>query len=195
MSIDNLFVRNIYSLFGYNMDIENQLILENVLGLTGPNVTLGVNTVTGIVGSVAGTTGPTGPPGPVGVLTTMTSNMTLTSGTITSLTVRGVTGTAPWPITMNLSLNGTTAMLTIPQFTMGITGGSLGDILFSGTLPAGYTPTNAISLPCLLNNISSASATNFVQIGSNSAISIHNRGAANPSPNAINDICVTWLVV
>ncbi len=66
MSIDNLFVRNIYDAYLHRLDIENQLIIENLQGITGPQLALGVNSDTNVVGIFTITPGPTGTPGPVG---------------------------------------------------------------------------------------------------------------------------------
>src|SRR6266568_608611 len=66
MSIDNLFIRNIYDAYLHRLDIENQLIIENLQGITGPQLALGVNSDTDVVGIFTIAPGPTGSVGPVG---------------------------------------------------------------------------------------------------------------------------------
>ena len=52
MSLNNLLVPNVYDLFVHDFDISNQLILENADPVTSNQMTLGINSTTGIVGTL-----------------------------------------------------------------------------------------------------------------------------------------------
>jgi hypothetical protein len=119
-------------------------------------------------------------------------------GTITAMTVRGVSTASPWPLQTDLILNGSVCTLRIPQFTITATSGASTNtaITFSIALPAGYRPTNPVSEQILMVSSSVVSnATNYITIAASGVVTINTNVAWSNSFGLVNDLCITFLAV
>lgn len=127
--------------------------------------------------------------------TTWSSTMTLDTGTITTMTVRGVSTTT---IPLTLSLSGTRVVMTIPRFQMTAFTGTPHSFNLSGTgIPAAFYPTYQSQFDCsIANGASTASALIYVTSGGLVSIVLQSGGAFGSSPAGPQyDLHVAWNIV
>jgi hypothetical protein len=127
-----------------------------------------------------------------------TNNMTLGTGTIAAMTVRGVSTLTPFPITMDVSTAGKEVTLRIPAFSITTTSGGPGTVVnFSGALPSIYWPTtNQVMQGVLMNSggATISSAVNYITISSAGVITLTVQTTAWSTPFGFpNDQIVKYL--
>lgn len=177
MSIDNLFVPNIYDLFCRSITI----------GTTGA-------------------TGPTGPAPDSGVVS-LNAPLSLQAGsTITTYTVRGVSASLPavLPVTISTLSSATNnysqIMIKIPEFSITGLSGATGPAFMQVTLPLIYAPIPAVlTVPCYIAATSSSFVIGIAQIsgnGTNCLVQIAKTDLSSLGPGApfgLNqDICLVY---